>query len=116
LGVRSDEDREQLMSYLSDKDNITRDVVENGLCEALRWHNSTRAFWETISEGQYIYTHDVNNNLIAYDIRGRAADVTIPEWDDTFPAAQPGIIRWWEDDYAETYCHQMNKDILLTNN
>ena len=116
LGVRSDEDREQLMSYLSDKDNITRDVVENGLCEALRWHNSTRAFWETISEGQYIYTHDVNNNLIAYDIRGRAVDLTIPEWDYTFPAEQPGIIRWWEDDYAETYRHQMNKDILLTNN
>ena len=79
-------------------------VVEKGLCEALLGHSGKRL------------ANDVNNNLIAYDIRGRAADVTIPEWDDTFPAAQPGIIRWWEDDYAETYRHQMNKDILLTNN
>jgi len=45
----------------------------------------------------------VNNNLVAYDIGGRAVDVTIPEWDYTFPAFQPNIILWWEDYYAERY-------------
>ena len=116
LGVKTDDDREQLMTYLSNKYNIARDVVENGLCEALRWHNSSRDFWDTISQGQYIYTHDVSNNLVAYDVGGREVDVTIPRWDYTFPAVQPGIIRWWEHDYAVKYRHLMDRDILLTNN
>ena len=117
LGIRTDAERETMMTYLVTELNLQRDVVENGLCEALRWRYSNRRFYETIVDGQLIYTYGDNGTLNAYDLDGVSVPVSIPEWVRSASSYQRGSVRWWEDDYEKTYKHLItSRSIKLTTN
>lgn len=112
LGIRTDAERETMMTYLVTELNLQRGVVENGLCEALHWRYSNRRFYETIVDGQHIYTYGDNGTLNAYDLDGVSVPVSIPEW-----VPERGSVRWWEDDYENTYKHLItSRSIKLTTN
>ena len=118
LGIKSDEDIYQLMTYLCTDYDLSSDVVENSTCEALRWYHSTRQqFHETIGGWQKIYTFDKKDMLIAYDVEGNPATFAMAKWDFLPPSTSIFYgVCWWKNDYATIYEQQLEGDILLTNN
>ena len=115
LGVKTVNEQEKLVTYLSAKFGISSDTIENGLCKCMRDRNSKRKFYDTVSKTQMIYTM-IHGKLRAYDLKGTEVKVYPTKWrileiKDSFTG-----IRWWNSDYESEYKKQLCENMILTRN
>lgn len=115
LGINTTNDMDDLMRFLRREFSLPSDVVENSVCEMLRWRSNTGnggRFQEAIGGWQYIYTFDTDDSLLAFDVEGYQKQAPTPQWDYTPPLDYAGI-RWWEDNYKSTYYRQLKEVVPL---
>ena len=115
LGINTTNDMDDLMRFLRREFSLPSDVVENSVCEMLRWRSNTGnggRFQEAIGGWQYIYTFDTDDSLLAFDVEGYQKQAPTPQWDYTPPLDYAGI-GWWEDNYKSTYYRQLKEVVPL---
>ena len=70
-------------------------MVENLLCEMMRWKFSRRKFYDTVSSDQLIY--EVTGGTIrGYDFNGAECRVERPNWTMDKPGTHWKGTRWWK--------------------
>lgn len=111
LGINSD-GLDDLMTYLCREFGLPSAVMENCVCEMLRWRYTSGQFQEAIGGWQHIYTFDIDDNLLAFDVEGNVKQPPSPQWDYSPPADYAGI-RWWEENYKSTYSRQLEEVVPL---
>ena len=117
MGITTEEARENALTHLSQSLGLTRDKVENGLCEALRWKDGCGSrFYDTIGSDQLVYLIDDKDHLRAFSITGREVDVHLPAWDRRAEGFPAGVMRWWEKGWIKRWSHVLDDMLILTKN
>lgn len=116
LGIKTEEERTNMMSYLSLHLNLSHGIIENALCESLRMRYARNggSFYDSVRGDYYIYTWDDDGNLRAFAVDGSEVDMTIPEWQAADITSFAGV-RWWLPTFEENTANTMRGSILLTN-
>jgi hypothetical protein len=115
MGIKKD-DTDELFAYLAERTNLSREQLENALCEGLRHHFSpNRRFYDTVARWQKIYTMGDDRTLRAYDLDGAAAGpIELPTWTRGNHSFRG--IRWWNPGYEAGNGTKLRRVLKLTNN
>jgi len=109
LGIRTETQQTNLMTYLSQTLNHPRDKLENALCEGLRFQYSRgqNRFYDSVNGEHLIYTRE-DGLLKAFDAGGGEVDILRPTWDKSNDEYEKC---WW----SESGGADLSGCILLTN-
>ena len=117
-GIKTTEEKEYLLTYISNRFSVSRATAENTVCEALRYvtGNGNRAMDTIDRYGRlYIYDH-VNSIIIKFDMDGTFDDsFQFPDWKLPTPAHVHQGARWWIANYKEEYSDEMEGTNILSN-
>ena len=118
LGISTEQQRNDLIDYLTTELQMTRAQVENAVCEALRMRFAPgRTAWDTIGGDHLIYTLDNGSQagrLRAFTVEGTEVPVVVPQWNTDMGGGDFAGVRWWDDDWESTFADDVAGDIKLT--
>ena len=110
-GIRTDNDREHLMCYLTKNLKLDREKVENGLCEALR--SKGRKVFDTVGHDSQLYQIE-DGVLMAYDVLGYCSfEINIPDWHGEISFFRG--VQWWDPGYERKCKRDLREIMMLTN-
>ena len=115
MGIKTFDEQEKVVTYLSVKFGPPADKIENGICECLQERYSDRRFYDTVREMQDIYTM-VNSKLQAYNLEGTEVSANKPKWRIQHMQESFKGIMWWNSDHETEYKSNLCENMILTTN